>query len=161
MTETQKEHTLKPVTTRTEDRTMDRNTIAESLRALAQQDQNRSKAARFRDVYEDVESALTAGVSRTVVIDELAKHGLKMTLATFATTLARERERRKKEGSFPQKVAPSTPPGEAKPAPVESEHDEQETVPAASSNPNDIDAIISSSPDLEALAKHVNKRTRK
>lgn len=161
MTETHKEHTLKPVTTRTEDRNMDRNTIAESLRALAQQDQNRSKAARFRDVYEDVENALTAGVSRTVVIDELAKHGLKMTLATFATTLARERERRKRElGDTPQKTAPSTPPAEVKPELAEDQPGEQDIMPAASSNPGDIDRIISSSPDLDALAKHV-KRNRK
>ena len=43
---------------------MDKKAVSERLRALASDDQKRSKAARLRDVIDDVETALAAGVSR-------------------------------------------------------------------------------------------------
>ena len=75
---------------------MDRKAIAERLRALASDDKKRSKAARLRDVIDDVEAALAAGVPRASVVEELTKHGLEMTLATFETTLKRIRQKRGK-----------------------------------------------------------------
>ena len=77
-------------------RKMDRKAIAERLRALASDDKKRSKAARLRDVIDDVEAALAAGVPRASVVEELTKHGLEMTLATFETTLKRIRQKRGK-----------------------------------------------------------------
>ena len=62
---------------------MDKKAIAERLRALASDDNKRSKAARLRDVIDDVEFALAAGVTRSSVLEELAAHGFEMTLATF------------------------------------------------------------------------------
>ncbi len=72
---------------------MDIKATAERLRALASSDPKRSKAAQLRDVINDVEVALAAGVSRSAVIEELARQGLTMTLATFATTLTRIRKK--------------------------------------------------------------------
>lgn len=75
---------------------MDRKAIAERLRALASDDKKRSKAARLRDVIDDVEAALAAGVTRACVVDELAAQGLQMSVATFETTLRRIRQKRGK-----------------------------------------------------------------
>ena len=72
---------------------MDKKAIAERLRALASDDNKRSKAARLRDVIDDVEFALAAGLTRSSVLEELAAHGLEMTLATFDTTLKRIRQK--------------------------------------------------------------------
>lgn len=137
---------------------MTREIIAERLRALASDDGKRSKAARFRDVLGDVETALAAGVTRSVIIEELAKHGLEMTLATFATTLKREREKHKLTAAKNRietdtKTAPKTPVSRNE----KSTESEAVKVVESSTNPADIDKIIGTKPDLEALAKHAKR----
>ena len=134
----------------------------ERLRALASDDKKRSKAARLRDVVDDVEAALAAGVQRALVVEELAKHGLEMSLATFETTLRRIRQKRGKASITAAK--PANPPGwAASPGtamPVEEAGREAESSGAGSHDPADLDKIIRSRPDLNALAKHA-KRNRK
>ena len=143
---------------------MDKKAIAERLRALASDDNKRSKAARLRDVIDDVEFALAAGVTRSSVLEELAAHGLEMTLATFDTTLKRIRQKRNKTSipslksvSQPQEGQP-TKPYEA--PPVEETETESVSSVVGSHNPADLDKIIGTKPDLEALAK-LAKRTKK
>lgn len=141
---------------------MDRKAIAERLRALASDDKKRSKAARLRDVIDDVEAALAAGVPRASVVEELSKHGLEMTLATFETTLKRIRQKRGKATITTAKSA--SPPGQpSKPiatVPVVEDEPEAESSGVGSHNPADLDKIIGSKPDLAALAK-LAKRTKK
>ncbi|MBJ7262242.1 MAG: hypothetical protein JHC61_00185 [Burkholderiaceae bacterium] len=74
---------------------MDKKAITERLRALSSDSNKRSKTARLRDIIDEVEAALSAGVPQSLVVDELAAHGLEMTLATFGTTLKRIRKKRK------------------------------------------------------------------
>ena len=142
---------------------MDKKAIAERLRALASDDNKRSKAARLRDVIDDVEFALAAGVTRSSVLEELAAHGLEMTLTTFDTTLKRIRQKRNKTSITSDKSVsqsqnqPKKPP-EAPPI-VETET-ESESPMLSSHNPADLDKIIGSKPDLEALAK-LAKRIKK
>jgi len=142
---------------------MDKKAIAERLRALASDDNKRSKAARLRDVIDDVEFALAAGVNRSSVLEELATYGLEMTLATFDTTMKRIRQKRNKTSiasvkSVSQPQGQPTKPREAPPV-EETETDSESTV-VGSHNPADLDKIIGSKPDLEALAK-LAKRTKK
>ncbi len=135
---------------------MNGKAISERLRALATDDTKRSKAARLRDVFDDVEAALAAGVSRSTVVDELAKLGLSMSLATFETTLKRIRLKRSKEPKAaaatvrqsPSAAAPETQTGSGKPE-------------NGSHDPADLDKIISSTPDLTALAKHAKRGHKK
>jgi hypothetical protein len=61
------------------------------LQALARDAQSRSKTARLRDVFEHVEAALQAGVSRSDVLNELNRDGFDMTLASFKSALQRIR----------------------------------------------------------------------
>lgn len=141
---------------------MDKKAVSERLRALASDDHKRSKAARLRDVIDDVETALAAGVSRVDVLTELKAHGLEMSLATFETTLKRLRAKR---GQRTGKPAPTSTPATVPPQP-----DPELAVPATTSgpsdlgkgshNPADIDRIISNKPDLAALTK-IAKRSRK
>lgn len=136
---------------------MDRKAIAKRLQALAADDSIRSKAARFRDILDDVEIALAAGVSRTRIRQELEDQGLEMTLATFDTTLARLRKQRQRpgRGSVPAVVPGQTPAGNVAPAgaPYLPE--------APSHSPAALNKIMRSTPDLAALAKRAKKRTRK
>lgn len=141
---------------------MDRKAIAERLRALASDDKKRSKAARLRDVIDDVEAALAAGVPRSSVVDELAAQGLEMSLATFETTLKRIRLKRGKPQITPvSSVIPSqgkpAKPSEAPPV-VEPETESDSVI--GSHNPADLDKIIGSKPDLAALAKLAKRKPK-
>ncbi|MDB5728374.1 MAG: hypothetical protein JWQ00_1579, partial [Noviherbaspirillum sp.] len=78
---------------------MDKQVASERLRALASDDKKRSKAARLRDVIDDVEAALSSVISRADVVAELAALGLEMSLPTFETTLKRVRQKRGKAPS--------------------------------------------------------------
>ncbi|CAA9890793.1 conserved hypothetical protein [Candidatus Methylobacter favarea] len=134
---------------------MDKNAITQKLRALASDDKHRSKAARLRDVIEDVETALAAGVRRATVVDVLQQNGLDISMATFATTLKRIRKQRGKGVTGKAKLtkpasAPVTPPAE----------ENTEPTVVGSSNPADLDEIIGNTPDLAALAKF-GKRSKK
>ncbi|RYF34698.1 MAG: hypothetical protein EOO38_29350 [Cytophagaceae bacterium] len=138
---------------------MDKKTVSEGLRALALDSQNRSKAALLRDVIDDVETALAAGVTRAAVLAELNTHGLDMSLATFETTLKRLRAKRRYATSntlqtpahieVSNKVAPAVPapPGSIEPG-------------GASHNPADIDRILRTRPDLDALSKHAKRNLK-
>ncbi|MEY3201973.1 MAG: hypothetical protein RIR70_1523 [Pseudomonadota bacterium] len=130
---------------------MDKRAIAETLRALASGDTGRSKIARLRDVIDDVESALAAGVTRTAVLKVLAEQGLDMSLATFGTALKRIRQQRR--GTAPAAVPPglSARHGEAR------KTTEAYTAPG-SHHPAVLDEIIGSKPDLEALAKLAKRK---
>lgn len=135
---------------------MNRKAIAERLRALASDDKKRSKAARLRDVIDDVEAALAAGVPRSVIVQELASQGLEMTLASFDGTLKRIRQKRESSSktsvkSSSQETAEKTRPKET--AKVEESEEKQESSNSGSHNPADLDKIIGSKPDLAALAK--------
>lgn len=60
---------------------------------LASSDQ-RSKTARFRDVFDSVDAAICAGVSLQTARDELANLGLDLNLNTFKVILRRLRKQR-------------------------------------------------------------------
>lgn len=63
------------------------------LRALASSHQ-RPAAARLRDLFDEVQAAIAAGVRRATIRDSLARNGLDMSFATFVRTLARIRKER-------------------------------------------------------------------
>lgn len=139
---------------------MDRKAVSERLRALASDDKKRSKAARLREVMDDVEAALAAGVTRADVLDALKAHGLEMSLATFETTLKRIRAKYRRS---PARPTVSNPPSQvvaskevlpAAPTPPP----EPSAAGAHSHSPADLDQIIGSKPDLNALAKHAKRR---
>jgi hypothetical protein len=142
---------------------MDKRIVAERLRALVSDTKKRSKAARLREVIDDVEATLAAGVSRLAVVEELSKHGLEMSLPTFDSTLRRIRQKRGKVLPVQAKLS-EQPPGPAKPhgaIPVREVPAADNASPSASShNPADINRIMSSTPDLDALAK-LGKRKHK
>lgn len=139
---------------------MDRRAIAERLKALASDDEKRSKAARLRDVIDDVEAALAAGISRSLVVEELAAHGLEMSITTFDTTL--QRIRKKKEGLKEK--------GNQRHLKIQTqetnEREQEKSIEVKtqavtrSHNPADLDKIIGSTPDLAALAKLAKRKSK-
>jgi hypothetical protein len=139
---------------------MDKKAISERLRALAASSNHRSKAALLRDVIDDVEAALAAGISRSSIVEALSEHGLEISLSTFDTTLKRIRQKRGKT-SNPKAQTAGQPPKLREPSPTEDETEAHEENPVVGShNPADLDKIIGSKPDLAALAKLAKRKPR-
>jgi hypothetical protein len=124
---------------------MNKQQVSERLRALATGDEHRSKTARLRDVYADVEFALKAGVSRATVLKELEAAGLKMSMASFTSTLQRIRAAMKS-----QQKGNAVPAQSSNKAITEIE---ENNISENRSDPARITAIMRSTPDLDALAK--------
>ena len=102
---------------------MQTNSVADVLRALATGDKARSETARLRDVVDEVEAALAAGVSRAAILEALHGQGFTMTLKSFESALYRIRKQRGQDTA-------GTP---AAPVPAPLGHDQTpgETAPAA------------------------------
>ena len=76
--------------------TMTNTTITEELRRLASDQMVRSQTARLRDVLDEVEAAVAAGVSHATILSALNERGFSMTPKSFADTLFRLRKKRAK-----------------------------------------------------------------
>lgn len=73
---------------------MEKQDIATRLKALASDDTRRSETARLRDIFDQVERTLKAGVQQDDVLAELHKAGFKMTKTSFKSALQRIRKER-------------------------------------------------------------------
>ena len=128
---------------------MTEKTLSEKLRLLANNDLARSKSARLRDVYDDVELALAAGVLKEKILQQLAEDGLIFTLSTFSNTLQRIRAKQKGTTNKPKSI--QKPIGEKsnfEPVSTESEPEVFD-----SNDPRSLTKIFQDKPDLKALAK--------
>lgn len=136
---------------------MDAKLISEQLRALAASDKNRSTTARLRDVIEDVELALAAGVSRKAIVEQLAKNGLVMTLTVFDNALYRIRKKRGKQTRPKNQTAPLATTPKSITTPLAEEPNTEELPLMGSHDPRDLDAIFNRKVDLEALIKQAKQ----
>ncbi|MFZ4701367.1 MAG: hypothetical protein ACOYMG_15055 [Candidatus Methylumidiphilus sp.] len=145
---------------------MDWKAISEDIRDVSDDNVKLSKAAFLRNVIDDVEAALAAGVPRSVIVDKLVSHGLDISLATFQTTLHRVRKKKGKPSvdqvrTNNQSVTKTIQPVN-KPSVVELEDDSEPPL-VVSHDPRDIDEIMRSTPDLEYYARiyRESKRNKK
>lgn len=90
---------------------MSEPSAAERLRALAQGNAHRSDSARLRDILNDVEAALDAGVSRSAILAELHAAGFTFKKRSFESALYNARREKKSNSSTPkqQRTEPSNP----------------------------------------------------
>lgn len=128
---------------------MTEKTLSEKLRLLANHDLERSKSARLRDVYNDVEFVLAAGVSKEKILKQLAEDDLIFILDAFNTTLYRIRTKQKgttnKTKSIQKPVSEKTN--------FEPVTTEPEIQVSNSGDPRSLTKIFQDKPDLKALAK--------
>ncbi|HDQ4465239.1 TPA: hypothetical protein P9G65_005553 [Pseudomonas aeruginosa] len=89
---------------------MSRSNLQKTLLDLSSGTNSRSQTARLSEVFDDVERALKAGVSRKAVHKALLDDGFTMSFASFENALHRIRKRRGKstEGT-PTKESPHEP----------------------------------------------------
>lgn len=145
--------TRKPESPAVNTKSLDSKAIAEKLRALATDTNQRSMAARFRDVFDDVEATLAAGVSRMTVLETLTKVGINYTLKGFDSALSRNRRRNSKAPG--KRARAAVPMADAIADPDERINHFK---PSGSHNPADLDKIIANKPDLAALAKFAKRK---
>ena len=74
---------------------MDYENLNDRFCALIQKSTKRPGAARLRDVFDQVESALQAKVPQEEVLAELNKMGIEMTMGAFKSALQRLRKKQK------------------------------------------------------------------
>ncbi|CAD7742101.1 MULTISPECIES: hypothetical protein [Gammaproteobacteria] len=86
---------------------MTKTSVADVLRELAKGDKSRSETARLRDVIDEVEAAIAAGVSRSAVLEALHGQGFTMTLKSFESALYRIRKQRG-QGETGAPIAPAS-----------------------------------------------------
>ena len=87
--------------------TVDDKTLSQRIRSLASDLKKRTKIARLMDVIDDIESSLSAGVTRSFIVDELVAGGLEINLASFETMLRRIRKKRGKPTAKPSHSEPN------------------------------------------------------
>lgn len=80
--------------------------ITEKMQELSQGSENRSAIARLRDIFEDIEIALSAGVKREAIWETLKKEGYEMPLKTFESAIYRIKNEREKQTNH---TAPARP----------------------------------------------------
>lgn len=74
---------------------MDKESITDSLRALATNDEVRSEIAKIKDIFEDIERTIAAGVKIQAIHETLVeKKFTSMTLPGFRSTIQRIRKER-------------------------------------------------------------------
>lgn len=78
---------------------MNKPSLNETLRVMAQEHGSRSETDRLRDVFVDVEKALQSGVSRKAILEALHQGGFTMSLKMFDKALYRIRKKNKHIGT--------------------------------------------------------------
>lgn len=86
---------------------MDKSGLAQTLRALAA-DFPRSDTAKLREVFEDVQSAISLGVPRKNVHEALLSHGFTFSLQAFDNAMTRIRKRRRQADDAAKRPKPQT-----------------------------------------------------
>ena len=157
------------------------------VRALAADPSRRSLTSRLRDVFDDVEFALRAGVSRTDILAELCASGLVMEFKTFENALERIRAQRRRNAAkfaFRDSVSTNKPdnpaalsttlqrtstqpesthsPSQPAISSTEKDRDTRSSTqqPAGSHDPQSLNDIMRNKPDLEALARAVRSKRK-
>lgn len=74
---------------------MDKSPAAQALLSLAKENAGRTKAARLREVFDEIETAQRAGVSNAKIVETLNEQGFDLTLKTFETMLYRIRKKQR------------------------------------------------------------------
>lgn len=132
---------------------MTQSSLSETLKQMAKDHESRSNTDRLRDVFDEVQAALAAGVSRAAVLQAINADGIKISLATFDNAMHRIRKERSgsAQSRAPKHTKPTTSaiPKQTKEAP--------QTATATTGDdwlsPHDLLQARTRSVDLESLGK--------
>lgn len=92
---------------------MSNHELSEKLKVLATSAAGRSNMARLRDIFDDVEFAIKAGVPISTVHATVSNSGLQMTDNAFRVGLTRIRKERSSKTTAPPAAKPALPASKA------------------------------------------------
>ena len=140
---------------------MTNKNLPEALKKLASGNEFRSNTARLRDVFHEVEAAISAGVSRQKIVETLADAGLKMSLKTFEGTLYRIRKKSSKRDLPATARSPEQKTEASQTSQEQQDETDDEPIIKGSTDPSSLNKIMQSKPDLAALARARRERKKK
>lgn len=82
--------------------------VRKSLQALTKSKEGRSETARLKDIFDDIEKALSAGVKQAVVHKTLVEKGYTLSLSGFKTAIRRIRKKQQNEHAIKKPTASDT-----------------------------------------------------
>ena len=136
---------------------MTKEILSNELNRLASNDEKRTQTARLRDLLEEIEATLASGVTRAAVVETLAKNGFNLPLGSFNSTLHRLRKKRN-NNTVPVSKQVGQVKATSRIPKTEDEMDDPTPI-SGTHNPSDLEAIIRTPVDLDALAK-IGKKKR-
>jgi len=92
---------------------MDTNSTKKLLISLLSERDKRTKISQIREIFDEIETALSSGVSRSVVVNKLNEAGIKISFNTFKSALQvirKERQHSPKKNTPPNQEKNTTPP---------------------------------------------------
>ena len=111
----------------------------------------RSLRSQFKDIYEQVEKAISSGVSHEIIVDLLNDDGFTITLKSFRNVLARVRKKHNDQAVKAVSISPAVKPVELKQA-TQSESTLKDSIQDIKKTEDDI--------DLDELAKIGRQRMK-
>lgn len=87
---------------------MDNENAKKLLLSLLSERKKRTKISQIREIFDEIETALSSGVSRAIVVEKLNEAGIEISFSSFASAL---HVIRKEKNLAPKK---NTPPPQAK-----------------------------------------------
>ena len=127
------------------------DSLTSDLQALSKNASSISISAKIQKNIKEIEQAIASGVSMREIVSTLNKHGIAITEKSFPMTLYRIRRR---ELSKSEKLQRGESRSQAAPSSGgENSRSGEEPVVSNIQGPAALDAIINSSPDLNALRR--------
>lgn len=83
---------------------MSEEKIIEAFTQLHQRSAARSKTARLRELFDEIEALRSRGFPHSIIVDEMQKNGLKFNVKTFEATFYRIKREREKLPARPAKT---------------------------------------------------------
>ena len=144
---------------------MNHNELPGKIRELALQSTDRPKMARLRDIFDDLEFAIKAGVSISMLVETVKQSGLVMTENAFKVALSRIRKERANKTTVPPvetaagvkfatTAAKQEPPLVKVPVTESVTYTETEILKTGKTNPQDVLKALSSEQRDGAIEKY-------
>lgn len=134
--------------------------LKNALSSLSENAEKKNKTALVAQYIDEIETALSSGLKRKDVIDELNKFGLNFSLSTFETSLKRIRLKRLSLQPQNPVIPKASPSPTSAPTTDKSQSRTLTESNSDSHDPAELDKIISSRPDLNALAKLAKRKNK-
>lgn len=127
-----------------------KDAITKRLKELSEDKTNKSKTAQLREIIDQIEATIAAGVPHSTIVETLTNNGIEISINTFRASLKRIRKKKTEPGKQSQKTKQHPLITRKNDEPIETEPVQKTD---NSHSPTLIDDIIKTPPNLEELTR--------